>query len=124
MVDITYTSLTTLVNDTGLAAATAEQIIDQAINKLATNRATVANLTGAPGAKTGTYSQAAAGAILELAAAVYSQTYKSSGAQAKSTGLGPLQTSRSTSSGGSAAALQQLAKELANELIDRAIVRT
>ena len=124
MVTITYTSLTTLVNDTSISATAAEQIIDQAINKLATNGATVANLTGVAGAKTGTYSQATAGAILELAAAVYSQTYKSSGAQAKSTGLGALQTSWSTSSGGSAAALQQLAKELANELIDRSIVRT
>jgi len=124
MVDITYTSLTTLVNDTGLAAATAEQIIDQAINKLVTNRATVANLTGAAGAKTGTYSQATAGAILELAVAIYAQTYKSSGAQTKSYGMGPLQISQSTSSGGGAAALQQLAKELANELIDRSIART
>ena len=123
-VTVTYESLTTLVGDDTIEAATAEQIIDQAINKLVLNHASVDNLTGDAESKTGTYTQAQAGAILELAVAIYTQTYKAGGAQSQSYTLGGVSTSQSASTSSGASSLQQLAKDLANELISRTIVRT
>jgi len=60
MVTVNAASLSTLVADTTITAATSEVIIDHAINKINEKGYVVSNLTGAAGSKTGTYTSAEA----------------------------------------------------------------
>jgi len=77
MVSITYTSLTTLV-DASLAVATAEAIIDNAINELNLygDGVDLPNMTGTSGSKTLSVESKEAGAILKVAKAIYFRDYK------------------------------------------------
>ena len=115
MTTITYTNLQTLLNIT-VAAATCESIIDHAINLLNTYGADLPNMTGTAGSKTWNGESNEAGAIMEVASAVYISKYVVSGATSSSYGLGPLSTSNSVSTGGSSP--ENLAKSLARELTE------
>lgn len=115
-VTITYTSLTTLINALSGSPETAETIIDHAINLLVSCDAEIANLTGDEGAKTGDYTQAEAGAILTLAAAIYSSTYLTSGGNSKNINLQGVSLGRSSSASSGAGGLFELAEKLANKL--------
>jgi hypothetical protein len=110
----------TLVNDTTIADATAEAIIDQAIYLLNTYGCTLANLT----AGTVTVTSREAGAILSVAVEVYSQYYKSAGSSSSSYGLGGLSVSQSAAIGGGTSGLHAIAKTLADQLLAKTIVRT
>jgi hypothetical protein len=98
-VTLTYLNLTTIINDSALAAATAEAIMDHAINKIALNGYALANLSGSAGSKTGTYTQAEAGAIIDVATTIYAVNYKNSGSGSTSLSLGNISQSSSTSTG-------------------------
>jgi hypothetical protein len=113
---ITYTSLTNLLSDSSITAAKAEAVLIQAINMLVTEGAAIDALTGAEGSRTGTYTQAEAGAILQMAVAVYAQMYKQAGASASAYNIGGISSSQSASASGGAGSLQALAKELAKRL--------
>ena len=115
-VTITYTSLTTLIDALSDAPATAESIIDQAINFLVACGATIDNLTGDAESKTGTYTQAQAGAILTMATAIYASTYLTSGGSSSNVNLGPASLSQSSSSSAGAGSLFELADKLARKL--------
>ena len=116
MVTITYASLTTLINALSDSPAAAEDIIDQAINLLVTCGVDLDVLTGSSPNKTGTYTQAEAGAILTLATAVYANTYLTSGGSSKSVGLGPASLSQSSSTSSGPSSLMELAESLAKKL--------
>ena len=123
MVSVTYTTLTHLVNDTSIAPATAEEIIDQAINILNTYGCSLSNMTGVAGAKTLTVTSAEAGAVIAVAVEIYSQYYVSSGASSNSYGLGPLSVSQSSSSQGTGS-VYAVAKDAADRLHVDSILRT
>ena len=124
-VTLTYASLTTLVNDTALAAipATAEAIIDQGINELNANGLALANLSGTSGSKTLTVASQYGGAILAVSVEIYTQYYKNAGASSSSFSIGGISESESNSSGGSGA-IHAVAKQLAYQLTNRSFVRT
>jgi hypothetical protein len=115
---ITYTTLTTLINDSTVTAAQAEAIIDHAINKINIYMPTanvLTNLSGTSGSMTGTYTSAQAGGIIDVAVIVYNNIYINSGAQSTSTGVGGLQYSSSGSST-SGSLIDDVAKEVARQL--------
>ena len=116
-------SLTTLVNDDEITDESAEVLIDHAINLLVSYDAALSNLVGLPGAKSGTYTQKEAGAILELAVAIYSQTYVQAGASSSTVGIGGLSSSQSSSSGGKVSMITELARVLAAQLKGRRFER-
>lgn len=124
MVSLTASSLSTLVNDTTITAATAEIIIDQAVNTLNLYGASLSNMTGVAGAKTLAATSAEAGAILDVAVEIYSQYYVSSGAQSSSYGIGGLSVSQSSGGGGGTASIHEVAMLAAHRLIAHTIVRT
>lgn len=113
---ITYTSLTNLLSSTSITPAKAEAVLMQAINMIVTEGAAITQLAGAEGSRTGTYTQIQAGAVLEMAVAVYAQIYMQAGASSSSYGLGALSQSSSASSSGGSGSLQTLAKALAKRL--------
>ncbi len=135
---ITATVFKNLINKTTttttdadyISDTNAERCIDQGIDLLNTflRAATLSNLTGTAGSKTGSYASNQAGAILAMATQVYIQSYRSAGAAATSSslGLGPYSTSESSSSstGGKADALLGYAQTLAEQLRSFTIVRT
>ena len=109
-ITVNAASLQTLVHDTALADASAEAIIDHAVNKLNLYGASVTNLSSG----TGSYTSAEAGAILDVAAIIYAVNTRNSGAQNSSLGIGGLNISESSASG-----LQMIAaaaKEAAGQL--------
>ena len=119
-VTLTYESLTSLINALSSSAATAENLIDQAINMIVSaskERLTISVLAGDAGSKTGTYSQAEAGAILFLAAQLYSQIYLTSGGSSKNVSLQGVSLGQSSNSSSGAGSLQELAKNFADQLI-------
>lgn len=79
MVDITYSTLHTLLHlSTEVTAATTEAIIDQAINLLNLHsNVTIANMSGVAGSKTVSVTSKQAGAIMEVAKAIYYRSYLS-----------------------------------------------
>lgn len=64
------------MNDSDISVTNAEIQIDAAINLLNTYGAGLDNLTGAAGAKTGSYTSSQAGAIMTMAQKVYATRYK------------------------------------------------
>ena len=124
MTTITCDDLQILVADAGLPDTTSEAIVDTAIDMLNTFGANLSNLTGVAGAKTGTYTSAEGGAIMPLAVQVYITMYKSAGASSTAIGIGALQTSSSSSTGGQQSALLDYAKMLAGRLAARQFRRT
>ena len=116
-------SLTTLVNDDEITDESAEVLIDHAINLLVSYDATLSNLVGLPGGKSGTYTQKEAGAILELAVAIYSQTYVQAGASSSTVAVGGISSSQSSSSGGKVSMITELARVLAAQLKGRRFER-
>ena len=94
MVTLDATSLSNLV-DTSLAAATAENIIDAAINRIAGYGYTIVNLTGTAGTKTLTVTQAELGWVQSVAVAIYAREYKNSGSTSQSVSANGLSSSSS-----------------------------
>ena len=123
-VTLTYATVQTLVNDTGIAAASAEELLDMGIDALNAEGLTLDNMSGAAGSKTLTVDSKYAGAIKQCAIAAYIQYYKNAGASSSSIGLGQLSESSSSSTGGSTGDLQGLAKALARSLKGRSFQRT
>ena len=115
MVTITCDSLTTLVQDTTIADANAEEIIDQAINILNTYGADITNMTGTAGSKTWNGESKEKGAILSLAMEIY-QYYKTSGSSSESSSISGLSYSVSSATGGSLGRIHEVAKSLAEQL--------
>jgi hypothetical protein len=114
---VTYTTLTTLINDSTVTAAQAEAIIDHAINKIniympAANA--LDNLSGTSGSKSGTYSSAEAGGIIDVAVAVYNNIYVNSGAESTSRSMGVISESSSGSS--TSMSIDDVAKDVARQL--------
>jgi hypothetical protein len=78
MVTITHDSLTTLLNDTVIVAATAEEIIDLAVDTLNLYGADLPNMSGVAGVKTVSVESKEKGAILLVARKIYYGFYKGS----------------------------------------------
>ena len=116
-VTITYTSLTDLINALSSNATVAEAIIMQAQNLLVTYGAEITLIAGVAGARTGSYTQAEAGAILQLACAVYSQSYLTSGGSSKNISLQGVSLGQSSNASSGAGSLNDLAEKLAKQLI-------
>ena len=76
MATVTATEFKTLINDSSLADATAEIIIDQAIDLLNLHGAELSNLGGTAGTKTVSVESKQKGAIYFTARAVYYGFYK------------------------------------------------
>jgi len=113
---INAASLKSLVNDTTMAASSAEEIIDQSINELDTFGLALTNMTGVAGTKTLTVTSAEKGAILALAMEYY-QYYRSSGSSATSVNVSGLGYSTNTSTGGSMGRIHEVAEKLAQQLM-------
>jgi hypothetical protein len=114
---VTYTTLTTLINDSTVTAAQAEAIIDHAINKINVympSANALDNLSGTSGSKTGTYTSAETGGIIDVAVAVYNNIYVNSGAESTSFGLGAISSSSSGSS--TSMSIDDVAKDVARQL--------
>ena len=118
---ITAASLEPLIGNPGLTAAVAEAILDHAINKINSYGASVNNLTGTAGSKTGTYSSQEAGFILDVAISIYAVNYKTSGSSSHSESAGGLSFSESSST--SSQNINTIAKEAATYLCGRTFVR-
>jgi hypothetical protein len=118
MVTITHDSLTILVHDATIAAADAEALIDHAVNQvnLYGKNLDLPNMVGTAGTKTLSCDSREAAAILAVAVAVYNQNYKQSGSQSESFGIGSLSSSSSTGSGTSS--VENLAKDMAEYLME------
>jgi hypothetical protein len=119
MVTITHDSLTTLVHDSAITAADAEALIDHAVNQinLYGKNLDLPNMVGVAGTKTLSCDSREAAAILAVAVVVYSQNYKQSGSQSGSFGIGPLSLS-SSSSGSGTSSIENLAKDMADYLME------
>ena len=88
MVSLTASSLSTLVNDAGLAAATAEAILDQAIDCLnLLGNLELSNMQGTAASKSVGVTSRERGAILYVARAIYSSFYKDAPTTAVIAGL-------------------------------------
>ena len=77
MVDITASSFKTLINDAGIADATAESLIDQAVHLLNLYGADdIPTMTGTAGSKTLSVTSQQAGAIQLVAREMYDELFK------------------------------------------------
>ncbi len=77
MVTVTYTSLSTLINDYGTPPEDIETIIDQAIDMLNIYNLSIPNLGGlTPGSKSVTLSSPQRGAVLAVAKAIFYGMYR------------------------------------------------
>lgn len=76
MVTLDHDSLTTLLNDTVIVAATAEEVIDLAIDTLNLFGADLPNMTGTAGTKTVSLESKEKGAVLMVARKIYYGFYK------------------------------------------------
>ena len=108
--------LKALINDSSVTDASAELIIDHAINKLNLFGAELPNLGGAAGSKTRNYTSEQTGAIIDVAIVVYSTNYKTSGGSSSSISLGGLSLSDSSSSNNQQ--INDAAKEAARMLME------
>lgn len=115
MADITYATLQALLNIT-TAAATCEEIIDHAVNLLNAYGADLPNMTGTAGSKTLSVESREKGAVMEVACAVYNSKYVTSGGSSRSYSVGSMSQSNSANTGASAP--EDVAKELARQLIE------
>ena len=124
MVTVNAAMLQNLVNEsTTLTATKAEVIEDQAINLLNVYGATLDNLTGTAGTKTGTYTSKQAGAIMNVAVCVYSFSFKGGGSNSSSQSIGSLSISESSSSN-SSQTINDVAKQQARFLMGATFERT
>jgi len=118
---ITASTLQTLLNVNTLAEATCEAIIDQAVDLINLHsRADLPNMTGTAGSKTLSVESRAKGAIMLVAAAVYSNLYVSSGSQSSTYTLGNMSLSQSaaSSTGAVDTAVDKAARLLAEPEVD------
>ena len=115
MVSLTYANLQTLTYDTTITAATCEEIIDHAVDKINgyIGDDLLPNMTGTAGSKTLSVSSREAGFIKSLAVAIYKNDYRSMGAQNSSYGIGPLSVSQT---GNPMVDVEALAKDAALHL--------
>jgi hypothetical protein len=123
MATVTAATLTDLLKDT-VSVTTAEACLQQAIDAINLEgtpyNVEIADLTGAALSKTGSYTGAEKAGIIQVATAVYSQNYKTSGAASSSSqslGMGGLSSSESSSnssssSSGSSSLVNAIAREV------------
>lgn len=124
MVTVTYETLTDVINALSADAATAEAILMQAAYRISGYGYAMTVISGVEGARTGTYTAAETGWLIAVAVQIYVEYYKSAGASSQSFGLGGISTSQSTSQSKGMGAADALAKEAAERLTSRTIVRT
>jgi hypothetical protein len=125
---VTAATLIALLKDAP-SISTAEACLMQAIDAINLEGlafgVSVADLTGADLVKTGTYNGYEKAAIIQVATAVYSQNYKSSGASSshsEGVGAGPLSYSTSDSasastSGGGNSVINSMARDVVISLL-------
>jgi len=115
---VTASTLDLLLNlASGVPDATLEEILDLAIDLINLySRVGLPNMTGTAGSKTVSLESREKGAVLSVAAAVYSNMYVSSGSQSSSFSLGALATS--TSNAASNAAVDLAVKEASRSLAE------
>jgi hypothetical protein len=123
MATVTAATLTDLLKDT-VSVATAEACLQQAIDAINLEgtgfNIEISDLTGVALSKTGSYTGAEKAGIIQVATAVYSQNYKTSGAASSSSqslGMGGLSSSESSSnssssSSGSSSLVNAIAREV------------
>lgn len=114
MTTLTYSNLQNLLNMT-VSSTTCEEIMDHAINLLNSYGADLPNMTGVAGAKTWNGESREAGAIMEVACSIYSSKYLTSGGSS-SVSVSSISMSSSTSTG--SAGSENLAKDLARQLVE------
>lgn len=117
MATVTATEFKTLISDAGLAVATAEIIIDQAIDFLNLYGAELSNLGGTAGTKTVSVESKEKGAIYFVARAVYDSFYKGT----EGVGVGAL--ALTTADLMSNSAVLQTVKEAARHLTEMDVSR-
>jgi hypothetical protein len=122
-VTITYESLTDLVNDLSSDAATAEAILMQAAYKINGYGYDMTVISGSEESRSGSYTEAEAGWLLNVAVQIYVEYYKTAGASSESYSLGGINSSQSTSQGSGRGTSDALAKKAANQLNGRSFVR-
>jgi len=116
MATITAATLQTLLGIT-LTETTCEVIIDQAIDLINLyGRTDLANMGGTAGSKTLSLDSREKGAVLDVAAAVYSNMYVSGGSESTSFSIGGI--SSSSSSSASNMAIKSAAKDAARLLAE------
>ena len=117
MATVTATEFKTLIDDTALADATAEIIIDQAINCLNRFGAELSNLGGTAGSKTVSVESKQKGAIYDVARVVYYGFYKG----VEAVGIGGLTVT--TADLMSNPAILEMIKEAARQLTEMDVSR-
>lgn len=115
MTTLTYSNLQNLLNMT-VSSTICEEIMDHAINLLNSYGADLPNMTGVAGAKTWNGESREAGAIMEVACSIYSSKYLTSGGSSSSVSVSSISMSSSTSTG--SAGSENLAKDLARQLVE------
>ena len=117
MTTITYETLQDLLNIT-IAAASAEAIIDHAINLLNAYGADLANMAGTAGTKSWSGESREAGAIMEVASSIYNNKFLTSGGNSSSFGFQGISSSNTANSSttGGAGGPESLAQSLARQL--------
>lgn len=112
MVTVAAATLTTPLADTTIAVATAEQIIDIAIDTLNLFGADLPNMTGTAGTKTVSLESKEKGAVLLVARKIYYGFYKG----ATNVGIGGLSVTTPDVLGN--ASVLNFAKECASQLME------
>jgi hypothetical protein len=112
MVTITHDSLTSILDDTTIAAATTEEIIDLAIDTLNLFGADLPNMSGVAGTKTLGLESKEKGAVLLVARKIYYGFYKG----AVNVGIGGLSVTTPDVLGN--ASVLNFAKECAGQLLE------
>ncbi len=104
-------------NDSSITATNAEVVLDGGINMLNAYGASISNLSGSAGSKTGSYSSTEVGAVMAMAQQIYQKHFKN--ASGASSGMGGLNLSYSSDS-----QLLTFAQRLAFQLKGRSFERT